>query len=42
MHGIGHVLYQGAQEQNKVIRFDNANRRLNNQPINTDPSQTHQ
>lgn len=42
MHGLGHVLYQGANQQPSVIGFDNVNRRLNNTPPNTDPDKTHQ
>ena len=35
VHGIGHVLYQGNDEQGKVIDFDNAGRRSTNSTSGT-------
>jgi RHS repeat-associated protein len=42
MHGLGHVLNPGSDQQSGVVKFDNVNRRLNKTPANTDPDKTHQ
>ncbi|HTO15166.1 MAG TPA: hypothetical protein VLZ83_05320 [Edaphocola sp.] len=41
MHGLGHVLYQGANQQPNVIQFDNANRILSGDSHNDDSTGRH-
>lgn len=42
MHGIGHTLFQGANEQPRVLDYDNSNRILSGDSRNMDYDRTHQ